>query len=204
MGVEKLDELLKRMPEIAKAVNAFSSEVVQQRAFSVLVTSFGGVDDTVDDGDEDEVPDGDGTPPKPLRKKAAKKAGVKKAAGPAKKKVAVGSPKMVGNLNLRPSGKKSLKDFVAAKAPANQDERNAVAVYYLKHELKVDKVSGDHVFTCYREMKDDGWRLPNDLRNSLQQTKSRSGWIDTGDMDDIKISASGINTVEQDLPKKSK
>jgi hypothetical protein len=42
MAQEDLDALLSRMDAIAKAVNAFTSETVQQEAFSALVAAFEG------------------------------------------------------------------------------------------------------------------------------------------------------------------
>ncbi|RUX73898.1 hypothetical protein EN925_15050 [Mesorhizobium sp. M7A.F.Ca.US.006.04.2.1] len=44
MAETELDSLLERMPEIAKAVNSFTSEVVQQTAFEALIAAFTGND----------------------------------------------------------------------------------------------------------------------------------------------------------------
>ena len=123
--------------------------------------------------------------------------------GAAKKRSLARAPKMVNDLNLRPKGKPSLQEFMGAKALKSQDDKNAAVIYYLKSEIGVEKVSADHVFSAYREMKAD-WKLPSNLRNSLQVTKSTTGWIDTSDMDDIKITASGTNHVEHDLRPKPK
>lgn len=204
MGVNELDELLKRMPDIAKAVNAFTSEAVQERAFATLVGSFGS-DDAGEDADEQretgaESPTPGATPPRKSR--AAKKAASRtsKAASSGRKHTG-SAPKMVHDLNLRPSGKDSLKKFAAEKAPKSQDEKNAVILYYLKEVLGIAKVTADHVFTAYREMKDEGWKTPSNVRNSLQVTKSTKGWVDTSDMDDISMPIAGTNMVEHDLPK---
>jgi len=107
---------------------------------------------------------------------------------------------MVANLNLRPSGKTALEKFAPEKAPGSALERNVVIVYYLKEVLRLDDVTVDHVFTCYRAMK---WKLPSDLRNSLATTKAKKGWLDAGDMDSIQLTTVGTNYVEHDLPKKS-
>jgi hypothetical protein len=100
-------------------------------------------------------------------------------------------------LNLRPSGKTSFKDFADEKKPTTSNERNVVAVYYMKHLVAIEKVTTDHVFTAYRELR---WKLPTDFRNSLQVTASAKGWIDTSDMNDITLTTRGTNAVEQDLP----
>jgi hypothetical protein len=204
MGAEQLDELLQRMPAIAKAVNSFASEAVQQQAFDALVESLR----TAASSQPSAKPHGaqtaaTGTPRSPRKRTDARSSKSDGAASAGRKRAATKAPAMVIDLNLRPQGKKSFQEFVAEKAPSSQSEKNTVAVYYLKHELGVGKVSADHVFTAYREMKAE-WKLPGDLRNSLQVTKSATGWLETSDMDDIKLTAAGTNTVEHDLPRKKK
>lgn len=94
-----------------------------------------------------------------------------------------------------------MKDFATEKAPGDNTDRSVVAVHYLTHTLGSSTVSSDDIFTCYREM---GWKLPADFRNHLQVIASRKGWLDTSDMDAISLTPSGINRVEQDLPKPTK
>lgn len=108
--------------------------------------------------------------------------------------------KQVKDLNLRPSGKKSARDFVAEKNPTNQKQKCVVALYYLLHELELEKASIDHIYTFF---KDCSWPVPADLPNTLHQAGS-AGWLDTADATDIKITPMGENVVEHDLPKKSK
>ncbi len=50
MPNETLDELLKRMPDIAAVVNAFDSEAVQQQAFTLLTSGMR--DEAVSSGDK--------------------------------------------------------------------------------------------------------------------------------------------------------
>lgn len=196
MGAGELEDLLKQMAAIAKAVNAFSSEAVQQQAFEALVAAHGG--DSPPPKHVPPPPTGDGSGRKAAKRSARKIPGPAGDGETAKKRSPARPPKMVNDLNLRPKGKPSLQDFVAARAPKSQHDKNTVVIYYLNNEIGVEKVSADHVFTAYREMKST-WKLPSNLRNSLQVTKSRTGWIDTSDMDDIKITASGSNHVEHDL-----
>ena len=42
MAEKEFSELLKRLPEIAKAVNAFNSETVQREAFAELISALHG------------------------------------------------------------------------------------------------------------------------------------------------------------------
>jgi hypothetical protein len=93
---------------------------------------------------------------------------------PAKpKRRASGSPGLIKDLSLRPAGKTSFKDFAAEKQPQTHQQKQAVIVYWLRHEVGMSGgVSTDHVNTCYREM---GWKRPNDLTNSLSVTAKKTG-----------------------------
>ena len=113
-----------------------------------------------------------------------------------------GQPVIDKTLDMYPAGAKSFEDFVAEKGPAdNQYEHNVAAIYWLAHEAGISPITTNQVFTCYRKV---GWKLPNDLRNSLQLTAHRKGWLDTAEMDDLKIMPPGINFVERDLPRPPK
>lgn len=107
----------------------------------------------------------------------------------------------VKDLNLKPDGKKSFKDFVQNKAPESISEKCAIAVYYLKNEIGLEEVTPNHVFTCFKNVN---WRPPSDLYLSLAYTSSEKAWLDTSDMMNIQMTPNGDNTVEFDLPKKQK
>jgi hypothetical protein len=105
-------------------------------------------------------------------------------------------------LSLHPTGKTSFKDFVADKRPGNSFlEHNVVAAYWLAHVAEVGAVTADQIFSCYRDVT---WKLPGDLRNSLQKTAYMKGWLDTKDTDDIKVTPQGINFVDLELPRPDK
>jgi hypothetical protein len=104
------------------------------------------------------------------------------------------------NLDLSPQGKQSAAQFAAEKAPSNLLEKCVVAVYYLREVIELDKVSTQGVFTFFKTVQ---WKVPTDLRNTLQQTGSE-GWLDTSDSDEIKLTSLGENRVEHDLPAKPK
>jgi hypothetical protein len=117
----------------------------------------------------------------------------------AKTKRPKNAPRLLKELNFVPGdGKPSLKDFIATKTPANLFEKCTVVVYYFINHLAVRAVSLDHVFTAFKAME---WRLPNDLRNIVQQTGSK-GWLDTSKSSDIKLTPRGDNLVEHDLPRR--
>lgn len=109
---------------------------------------------------------------------------------------------LVTNLDLLAKGnKKALKDFYAEKAPANAMEKNAVFVYYLQKEAKITAITVNHVYTCYKHVSVP---VPKAFRQSLADTSSKKGWIDTKSMENITIPTLGENFVEHDLGKKKK
>jgi hypothetical protein len=201
--MDKYERLKAEIPEIAKAVNEFKSEELQQQAFRAMVQALGvDVPEPDDNGDRDaETPSGTAAAtPKPRRRKraATKENGAKDgAARPGRRRAT--APSFDDELNLRPKGGQSFEDFAAAKKPTNFDERNLVSAYYITRVAKVGPATVDKVYTCY---KDRTWRLPADPRNSLAQTAAKRGWLNTKNMDDIKLSMPGENYVEHDLPAK--
>lgn len=196
-----LDQLLSKMPAIAEAVNAFKSESVQQRAFQVLMRSLvsgaEGLEDSVPpfgEGENDKE-DNEGGSPKTL-----KRAGKFTTPSQRKKaKVASGPPKVLGDLNLRPDGKKSLIDFVNEKKPRTNEERFAVIIYYQQNTLKLSQISRDHIHTGFKAL---GIKSPLDIDAALRMAASRKGWIDTSDATSLKMKVAGENLVEHDLPGK--
>lgn len=125
----------------------------------------------------------------------------KKKASGAKGKVkgkAKASLALVKDLNLKPKGKKSLDQFVEGKKPSSHYKKCTVSVYYLKHELSLSAITESHVYTCFKHMK---WRIPANLSNTLAYTSSHHGWLDTSNLQDIKVTTMGENLVEHDLPK---
>jgi hypothetical protein len=68
------------------------------------------------------------------------------------------SPTHVRTLNLRPDGQQSFTEFAAEKKPTTNQEKCAVAVYYLSQVLGISSIDFNHVFTCFKQA---GWRIPN-------------------------------------------
>lgn len=95
----------------------------------------------------------------------------------------------------------SLKDFYIKKKPTSAQERNAVFIYYLKKMLKIENVSIDHVYTCYKAVSA---KVPGRLYQNIIDTRKRKGWIITENINDLSIGTLGENFVEQDLPKPQK
>ena len=141
----------------------------------------------------------------PTRAKTKKKSSVepkeKKEAGTSteKKKTSRGSASgsIVKDLDLSGGAKgERLKDFYKAYKLDSNMERNLVFVYYLQHKLAIEKITLDHVFTCYRDV---GVKVPAALQQSLRDTTNRKGWLDTSSSEDITVTVPGMNYLEHDM-----
>jgi hypothetical protein len=80
-------------------------------------------------------------------------------------------------------------------------ESNAVFVYYLQKTAKVSGIDFNHVYTCY---KDVAARIPSALKQSLIDTASSKGWLNTSSLNNLQLTTGGENFVELDLPRKGK
>jgi hypothetical protein len=133
------------------------------------------------------------------RRKPKAKASAGAAAKTARRRSS--SATWVKGLDLAPKGKQSFGEFVAEKNPKSQHDRSAASVYYLTEIAEIAPVTSNHVYTCYR---DQNWDMPPDLRTSLFLTASKKGFIDTSNLEDIKIEPRGVNRIERGLPAKKK
>jgi hypothetical protein len=95
----------------------------------------------------------------------------------------------------------SLVEFMDAKFPITNEERNLIFVYYLQHLLKLKTITSDHVYTCYRAAK---IRVPLKLENSLASTANHRNWIKITKTGRISVTATGKSYAEKQLPKKLK
>lgn len=197
MSNELHDELLKRMPAIAEAVNLFKSESIQQQVFKLLLAALQkevGLPDVPQES-EQHAEEKERNVKHAASSDAAKAA---KTKGPRKARPS-GPPKLLPNLNLRPAGKNSLKQFVEEKRPETNEERIAVMIHYLQHSLGLTNLTRDHVYSCFKEI---GVKSPTEIDAALRMTAHRKGWIDTSNSADLKVTISGENFVEHDLPRK--
>lgn len=99
----------------------------------------------------------------------------------------------------REEDKPSLKEFYSQKNPGSNYERNVVFCYYLLKVREFKPIGINHIYTCYKEVN----QRVGSLDVSLSET-SKKGWLDTSDMNDIRLSIRGENFVEHDLPKVKK
>ena len=110
-------------------------------------------------------------------------------------------PTFAKELDLSSKNGKSLRDFYREKSPSNAMESNAVFVYYLQKTAKVSGIDFNHVYTCY---KDVAARIPSALKQSLIDTASSKGWLNTSSLNNLQLTTGGENFVELDLPRKGK
>ena len=96
-------------------------------------------------------------------------------------------------------GKPSLQAFYSQKKPKSNYERNVLFCYYLLKINEVKPIGMNHIYTCYKDVK----QKVGTLGVSLTET-SRKGWLDTSDMSDIRLALRGENFVEYDLPRVKK
>lgn len=107
---------------------------------------------------------------------------------------------IVKDLILTAEGDKpSLEAFYSEKKPKSNYERNVLFCYYLLKIKEIEPIGTDHIYTCYKQLK----QRVGTLGVSLTET-SRKGWLDTSHMSDIKLTLRGENFVEYDLPRVKK
>jgi hypothetical protein len=178
------------MPEIAQAVNVFQSESVQREAFLSLVEALSG------------RPYATQSRHKVRTSNTGAQGSEAKRNGRRKRESNRSAPKFIRDLDLSPSGKKSFQHFIEEKRPKSNEDKYAVVVYYLQHELGLDPVKLDHVFSIFRLTS--GWKEPANIFSGITTAAFRKGTIDTSNLDDLKTTPQGRNFVEHELPPKDK
>lgn len=108
--------------------------------------------------------------------------------------------KVLTDLNLRPKGKTSLKDFAAKYVIKSGEELSLLVVYYLKEELK-ETVTQNHIYSCFKEL---GKKVPQHFKQTHTNNKNSKNWINVDDWNDIKFTVPGMNHMEHDITKSTK
>jgi len=98
-------------------------------------------------------------------------------------------------------GQPSLVEFMDAKFPITNEERNLVFLHYLQNMLNLKSITVDHVYTCYRAAK---IRAPLDIEGSLQSAINQRHWIKVTKTGKLSVTPAGKRYVEKNLPKKIK
>jgi hypothetical protein len=137
------------------------------------------------------------TPVKQNKPKA--KTSVSKDSNNKKSKSSTTKFEVLKNLNLRPTDKVSLIDYINGFEVKSNGDKIIVIINYLQEILKVDKVTIDHIYTAFFVLK---YRIPASFYQVILNTKGRSSLIDFDKVDNIKLSAQGLNRVRLDIVKK--
>lgn len=106
--------------------------------------------------------------------------------------------KLDRNLNLRPEGKQSLKEYFETFNVNATPERILLIVYYLKEILQLENVHTDHIYTSFDKLN---IRVPKSLYQLISDTKNKSGWLEFDTMENIGLSIQGRNAIKYDLSK---
>lgn len=106
--------------------------------------------------------------------------------------------KLIGDLNLRPEGQSTFWEFCQQKNPLSVPEFIAVFVYYLQHKVNVDKITYDHIFTCFKKLP---MKVPKNVDQSVRDCASKKAWIRINEHA-VVMEIDGENFVEHDLPAK--
>lgn len=106
---------------------------------------------------------------------------------------------LINDLNLRPDGKQTFRDFYRLKQPSGNQEVVTVAVYYLQKIVGVSNISVNHVYTSIKELSDQGVRLPANIETTLSDIVRRKAWIESSDSNGWVVTVRGENFIEQDL-----
>jgi hypothetical protein len=195
------------MPKMAEAVNKFDSEDNRRVALRVLLREYGMPDELsareragepalsmvppladgpAVDSDQGRAVTGTAAGEVPAARRRARKSSARKS-----------WPSMT-DIDFRPEGKPSLRDFAEEKKPTNLHEKNTVVVYYLEEILGITAIHVGHVVAAFTESE---WPYPAKPDNSLQITACKKNWLVTSDMNAIRVTHQGRNLVRFDLPR---
>lgn len=103
---------------------------------------------------------------------------------------------LVPNLNFRPTGKQSLKEFLDEKKSASDLDTVLVIVYYLQHVMALPKIGPSHVMTA---LKEAGIAIPVDLRQTIRNVKKSKMRLNFTDIEDVRTTTQGDNFVEHEM-----
>jgi hypothetical protein len=103
----------------------------------------------------------------------------------------------VKDLNLRPTGKPTLREFFAQKAPQDRQEQVVVILYYLTKQLGVTGVGANHIYTGFKEVEQP---VPSNIGKTVHAISVRKGWFTLSGTGYI-LNVGGENFVEHELPR---
>lgn len=105
-------------------------------------------------------------------------------------------PNFVTSLNFNPSKKDSLFDFAAKYNVKPGPQYILLVVSYMQEVLNVDRIQYDHIYTGLKHLKQ---RIPSNIQITVNQVKSRNGFLEGGNKDGFKTTVVGDNYLEHTM-----
>lgn len=104
-------------------------------------------------------------------------------------------------LNLKgDKDRSSLRDFYKEKKPRSLTESLVVFSYYLKENLKINKMEAGHVVSCCKEV---GEKVPISISQMFYDIYRDHGWFNVTEKRRFaELNTAGENFVVHDLPRK--
>jgi hypothetical protein len=103
---------------------------------------------------------------------------------------------LVPDLNFRPDGQPTLKDFIDQKNPKNDMATVLAVVYYMQHSMNLNRIGPSHVMTAIKEL---GKAVPVDVRQTIRNVKNAKVWLTYTDIEEIRTTTQGDNFVEYEM-----
>ena len=105
---------------------------------------------------------------------------------------------LVPDLNFRPNGKQTLKEFVDEKSPKTDLEAALATIYYMQHFMALPKIGPAHVVTAFKEA---GKAIPVDVKQTIRNVKRLKIWLNFADIEDVRTTTQSDNFVEHQMGK---
>jgi hypothetical protein len=186
---ESVQEALKSMVSAMSRPTRVISEQSTNGKAAVLLQqdSVDAVEEAVDQAEEVETPDEGATP-----------VGARRPRGTGKKVDRNAGLNLVPNLNFRPNGKQSFKEFIDEKEPKTDLETVLATVYYMQRVMALTKIGPSHVVTA---LKEAGIPIPVDVKQTIRNVKKSKMWLNFTDIEDTRTTTQGDNFIEHEMGK---
>jgi hypothetical protein len=184
---ESIQEALQTMVSaMSRPVRIIAEQRVNGK--SDLVLSHGAVEEVEDLAEEaEEVPD---------QSREAASDIARRPRGSGRKTDRNAGLDLVPDLDFRPGGQPTLKEFIDQKSPKSDLEATLVVLYYMQNLMSLTKIGPAHVMTGFKEI---GRAIPVDVKQTIRNVKSSKMWLTFSDIEEIRTTTQGNNFVEHEM-----
>jgi hypothetical protein len=109
--------------------------------------------------------------------------------------------KPVGDIDFVPTGKQSLKEFFAEKAPSSDMDQILVLCHFLQHAVQSAQIGPGHILSGFKHV---GKPIPKDLKKTIRHMKDKKAWLGFTNIENICLTTEGENRVEHELGRASR